>query len=153
MAKDIYGGRKMYVGPWFFILIIPIGLIIICFLYDFGRGNAERAKLDLDTKEILTEVLNREGLETLDEMHDFAERQYKLKGYDPEDLTFTEEDNGQYIIATYNQYTSVIGELSFGLVRSKRISVHSAYKGYFNEFKEIVIEKYVEDDTEDLLVD
>lgn len=151
MANNIYGQRKMYSGGWGFILLIPIGFVIIIYLYDFFQGIYYQNQLDNTVKEVLTRTLDREGLETYQDYREYALRTFKDMDYATDDMSLITLDDG-YILVNYKTYTSVVGELSFGLLRTKKIMVHSAYKGTYNEYKETVVEKYKED-IDDLILD
>lgn len=144
MANNVYGGRKMYTGGGFFIFIIPIGMIIIFFLYDFIAKTYIQYNLDKDTKEILLNVLNRDGLETEEEMREYAEKLLVDKKIDSEDFYLMYEDD-KYYVTIYDRTTSIIGSLTFGKLKNKQIVVNSSYMGYYNEYKEPVVEKYTED--------
>lgn len=144
MANNVYGGRKMYTGGGFFIFIIPIGMIIIFFLYDFIAKTYIQYNLDKDTKEILLNVLNRDGLETEEEMREYAEKLLVDKKIDSEDFYLMYEDD-KYYVTIYDRTTSIIGSLTFGKLKNKQIVVNSSYMGYYNEYKEPVVEKYIED--------
>lgn len=151
MAKNVYGQRKMYSGGLFFILIIPIGFVILVYLYDFFQGKYVQSQLDNAVKEVLTKTLDRDGLETYQDYREYALRTFKDIGFATDDMSLITLDDG-YILVNYKTYTSVVGELSLGLLRTKKLMVHSAYKGYYNEYKETVVEKY-EEDIDDLILD
>lgn len=151
MANNVYGQRKMYSGGLVFLLIIPIGFVILVYLYDFIQGKVIQRELDNTVKEVLTRTLDRDGLETYQEYREYALRTFKDMEYDTEDMSLIVLEDG-YILVNYKTYTSVVGELSFGLLRTKTLMVHSAYKGYYNEYKETVVEKYTED-IDDIILD
>lgn len=154
MATDIYGKRKMYSSGGLLLLIIPFGMIIIFLLYDFGINLYTQKRLDKQTEEALYEVLNREGLESLDEARDYVEKLFMEYEIPDDDISLLEFDSEDALLLTvYDRYTSVIGELTFGLVKNKQIMVHSSYKGYYNEFKEAVVEKYNEKEDIDKRID
>ncbi|MCH5166487.1 MAG: hypothetical protein J1F35_01215 [Erysipelotrichales bacterium] len=148
MANDVYGRRNMYTGGGFLILIIPFGMIAIFFLYDLFMNTYKQYTLNKATEEILLQVLNRDGLETPEEYKEYALRVVKDKEYDPEEASFT-KDEDMYYLTIYDRYTSIIGELSFGLFKNREIMVRSSYVGYYNEYKEAVAEKYIETDFEE----
>lgn len=151
MANNVYGQRKMFSGGLVFLLIIPIGFVIIVYLYDFIQGKYFQNELDSTVKEVLTRTLDRDGLETYQEYREYAIRTFTDMEYSTDDMSLIVVDDG-YILVNYKTYTSVVGELSFGLLRTKKIMVHSAYKGYYNEYKETVVEKYKED-IDDIILD
>lgn len=151
MANNVYGQRKMYSGGLIFLIIIPIGFIALIYLYDFIQGIYFQNQLDNAVKEVLNRTLDRDGLESYQEYREYALRTFTDMGFDTEDMSLITLEDG-YILVNYKNYTSVVGELSFGLLRTKKIMVHSAYKGYYNEYKETVVEKY-EEDLDDLILD
>lgn len=144
MATDVYGRRKMFSSGIIFLFLVPIGGIIVFFLYDFCANIYYQNKLDNETKEVMEEVLNREGLDSIEEMKEFATKVFEEYKIDEEDFSLTQIDD-YYILTAYHRHVSVVGELSFGLLRTKRKTVASSYKGYYNEYKEAVVEKYVEE--------
>lgn len=151
MANNVYGQRKMFSSGLVFLLIIPIGFVIIVYLYDFIQGKYFQNELDSTVKEVLTRTLDRDGLETYQEYREYAIRTFTDMEYSTDDMSLIVVDDG-YILVNYKTITSVVGELSFGLLRTKKIMIHSAYKGYYNEYKETVVEKYKED-IDDIILD
>lgn len=151
MANNVYGQRKMYSGGLVFLLIIPIGFVILVYLYDFFQGVYFQNQLDTAVSEVLKRTLDRDGLETYQDYHDYALRTFKDMGFDIEDMSLIALED-EYILVNYKNYTSIVGELSFGLLRTKKLMVHSSYRGYYNEYKEAVVEKY-EEDIDDLILD
>lgn len=148
--------QKRYSGGLIFILFIPIGLFICLYLYDWGRAIYEQKKLDKDTEEILYRVLNRGGLTTTEEYKNYAIRLYQEYGYDTDEMSFLEiEGEDAFLLINYKRYLNMVGEISFEILRNDTSIVHSSYKGYYNEYKEAVVEKYVEDDedVDEVMVD
>lgn len=148
MANDVYGRRKMYAGGGLLIFIIPIGAILIFFLYDFVMNIYTQNTLNSNSKKILLQVLNREGLETEEQYKNYALRVIEDFGYDLEEASFIIEDD-KFYLSIYDRYTSVVGTLSFGIIKDEKIMVMSSYVGYYNEYKEPVVEKYVEEYTDE----
>lgn len=146
MANDVYGRRKMYTGGGFLIFIIPIGAILIFFLYDFIMNMYTQNTLNSNSQKILLQVLDREGLETEEQYKQYALRVIEDFGYDSEEASFI-IDNDKFYLSIYDRYTSVVGTLSFGIIKNKEIMVMSSYVGYYNKYKEAVVEKYVEENT------
>lgn len=136
-------------GGWFFVIIIPIGMIACFFLYDFGAKIYFQNVLDRDTKVIFQNMMDREGLDTNEEKLDYVKREFKENGYEINDISLSYNDDNIVMVA-YNDYMSIVGTLSFGFIGSKNKMVISSYKGYYNEYNEAVIEKYKEDQIEDL---
>lgn len=159
MANDVYGQRQMYVSGGALIFIIPFGMILIFLIYDFCMNMYMQNRLNRDTSEILLTVLNREGLETKEEMQKVVDKLVLEYKYNVDDISFTEDD-GKYYLTVYDRYTSIIGTLSFGFFRNKEIMVRSSYIGYYNEYSEAVVEKEIEtvfdensDDIEEVIID
>ncbi len=132
-------------GGIFFILLIPIGFVILIYLYDFCQQIYFQVSLDKAVKETLTKTLKREGLETYEDYREYAVRTFKDMDYATDDMSLIQKDDF-YVLVNYKNYTSVVGELSFGLLRTKQKMVHSAYKGFYNEYKEVQVEKFKEDE-------
>lgn len=149
MATDVYGKRKMFSSGTIFLILVPIGAIAIFFAYDFFMNIYKQAELEKHTKEVLEETLNREGLENLEEMKIFASKVFEEYGITEDNYSLMQFDD-YYILTSYDYYISVVGELSFGLIRNKEGTVYTSYKGYYNEYKEAVVEKYNEDPNETL---
>lgn len=149
MATDVYGKRKQFSSGFLFLLLVPIGAVAVFFLYDFCMNIYKQHKLEVHTKEVLLETLNRDGLENLDEMKIFATKVFAEYGLTEEDYSLMQFDD-YYILTAYDHFISVVGELSFGLIRNKESVVNTTYKGYYNEYKEAVVEKYNEDPNEEL---
>lgn len=143
MGTDVYGKRKMYNGGALFILFIPIGAIALFFLYDFCMNIYKQRELNIRTEEVLTDALNRADFDSLDEMKIYVAKVFEEYGMSKDDFSLMQFDD-YYLLTAYNQYISVIGELSFGLIRNKESVVSASYKGYYNEYKEVVVEKYKE---------
>lgn len=163
MATDVYGRRKMYSGGGILLLLIPIGMIIIFYLYDFCVNIYTQNKLDRETKEVLLEVLNRDGLESVDEARELAEKLFMEYEVEEDDISLLELEDNTLLLTVYDRYTSVVGTLSFGVFRNKQIMVHSSYRGSYNEYREAVVEKYNEgedtkesnpnfDDTDEVII-
>lgn len=145
---DVYGRRKMYTGGGFLIFIIPFGMVAIFFIYDFVMNTYKQNNLNKDTETMLLQVLNREGLETEEEYKQYAYRVIGDFGYDVDEASFTLDDDLFYL-TVYDRFTSVIGEVSFGILKNKEIMVRSSYVGYYNGYKEAVVEEYIETPRED----
>lgn len=150
MANDLYRGRKMYQGPWFFFLLIPVGMVLCFWLFDVSYGFYVEEKLKNDTKTILTKIMDRDSLETIDDYREYAVKLYTEAGYDTKDLSISFEED-YILLINYKEYMSMIGTVSFGLIGNKNDLAVARYKGYYNEYKETVVEEYNEEDEEDLI--
>lgn len=127
-----------------FLLFIPIGFVILVYLYDFCQKIYFQNQLNSAVKQVLTETLDRDDLESYEDYREFTLEAFKDKGFTTDDMSLIQKDD-YYVLVNYKNYTSVVGELSFGILQTKNLMVHSAYKGYYNEYKETVVEKFKED--------
>ncbi len=143
MAKDLYESRKMYQGPWLFFLLIPIGAVILIFLADKGFDIYYDYKTKDDTKLVLKEMLTLDSLKTEEDYIEFAGKRFKDLGYDPETINIEFVDDYIFIF-TNKSYFSVIGEITAG---TQKVA-EAKYKGKYNEYKEVVIEEYTDEDEE-----
>jgi hypothetical protein len=94
--------------------------------------------------------MDYEKEETKEEQKEFIINEFKEIGYELDDINLIEQEDGSLVIVTYRRYMSIVGTLSNGILRSKNKLVSSSYRGYYNEYKETVIEKYTEDVEEDI---
>ena len=143
MAKDLYESRQMYQGPWLYFLLIPIGAVILIFLADKGFDIYYNHKVSEDTKLVLNEMLTLDSLESREDYIEFASKRFKDLGYDPEaiDIQFIDE---YIVVMTSRSYFSVIGEILTGDNKVAK----ARYKGKYNEYKEVVIEEFTDEDDE-----
>ena len=144
MAKDLYKSRQMYQGPWLFYLLIPIGALVLMFLVDVFYKYYNEYTLSRDTKDVLMQMLEEDNLVTQDDYKEFARKKFTSLGYDAKDVTVVLNDD-YMILINYKSYFSVIGEL---ITKEKKVAV-ARYKGYLNEYKEAVVEEYLEEDVDD----
>ena len=150
MAKDLYTTNRFTSSFWF-LFFIPIGMIVAFYLYDYGSRMYFQNILDKDTKIVFKDMMDREGLETNEEKRDFILSEFKEKKYELNDLNLIYQEDGSIIIVSYRNCMSIVGTLSFGYLRSKQRMLSSSYIGYYNEYKETVIEEYKEEFEEDLI--
>lgn len=143
MAKDLYESRQMYQGPWLFFLLIPIGAVILIFLADMGFDYYYKYLTARDTKIVLEEMLTLDSLTTQEDYVEFAYKRFKDLGYDIDTINIEFIDD-YIIILTSRSYFSVIGEIISGTTKV----AESRWKGKYNEYKEIVIEEYTDEDEE-----
>lgn len=135
---DQYEKRKMFQGPGLFIFLIPVGTLLIFILFDIGYKFYNDYKIGKDTEEVLTLLMDREGLDTYEKMKEFAITQYERLGYtDLEDMSLIIRDD-YIILVNYKSYFSMVG--MFTGQPEKLAEAH--YKGYYNEYKETVVEKH-----------
>ena len=152
MAKDLYESRQMTEGPLGFILLIPVGAVILFFLFDVCFKFYNDWKLLEDTKTVLTNLLDKDGLETPEEFKEYAYVQYERLGYtreELEDMSIIYLEDGSVVLVNYKSYFSMISSIFGG---NDKISV-AKVRGYYNEYKETVVEEFVGDEEEDLIED
>lgn len=152
MAKDLYESRQMTEGPLGFILLIPVGAVILFFLFDVCFKLYNDRKLLEDTKTVLTNLLDKDGLDTPEEFKEYAYVQYQRLGYtreELEDMSIIYLEDGSVVLVNYKSYFSMISSIFGG---NDKISV-AKVRGYYNEYKETVVEEFVGDEEEDLIED
>lgn len=152
MAKDMYESRQMTEGPLGFILLIPVGAVILFFLFDVCFKLYNDWKLLEDTKTVLTNLLDKDGLDTPEEFKEYAYVQYERLGYareELEDMSIIYLEDGSVVLVNYKSYFSMISSIFGG---NDKISV-AKVRGYYNEYKETVVEEFVGDEEEDLIED
>ncbi len=139
MAKDLYESRQMYQSPIIFYILIPIGMVILFFLIDFGIKIYNEYTLKRDTQEILKIVMESDA----EDLKSVAVKEFERRGYETDDVSVIERDNG-ILLVNYKSYFSMIGEIIGG---NKSVAV-ARYFGYYDEHKELVIEEYGIEDEE-----
>jgi hypothetical protein len=149
MARDLYKNNRFTSSFWF-LIFIPIGMVAAFYLYDLGSKIYFQTLLDKDTLSVFTSLMDYEKEETKEEQKEFIINEFKEIGYELDDINLIEQEDGSLVIVTYRRYMSIVGTLSNGILRSKNKLVSSSYRGYYNEYKETVIEKYTEDVEEDI---
>ena len=152
MAKDLYESRQMTEGPLGFILLIPVGAVILFFLFDVCFKLYNDRKLLEDTKTVLTNLLDKDGLDTPEEFKEYAYVQYERLGYtreELEDMSIIYLEDGSVVLVNYKSYFSMISSIFGG---NDKISV-AKVRGYYNEYNETVVEEFVGDEEEDLIED
>lgn len=131
---------------YLFFIIIPIGMIVLFFALDFGYKIYVENKLYIDASEVFKMALDSEGLDTEEEFNNYINDKFREKGYTEFDLSITNKKDYKLLII-YNSYFSIINQL---LHNGSKMSV-VRLKGYYNEYKETVIEKYDEEEDDDLI--
>ena len=104
MAKDLYESRQMTEGPLGFILLIPVGAVILFFLFDVCFKLYNDRKLLEDTKTVLTNLLDKDGLDTPEEFKEYAYVQYERLGYtreELEDMSIIYLEDGSVVLVNY----------------------------------------------------
>lgn len=145
MAKAQFQNRRMTQGPFMFIIMIPIGAFLILVGFDFFYKMYNEYKLLNDAKTIMKAVLDKEGLETPEDYNRYAEEKFYELGYEEsEDFSLVVTEDEFYLVV-YSNYFSMINEITF---KPDKIAV-ARVKGFYNEYKEPVIVKYVPDENQE----
>ncbi|HOB25969.1 MAG TPA: hypothetical protein PLB45_01010 [Bacilli bacterium] len=152
---------KKYSNPWIYILLIPVGLIVIYFVFNFAYRKYQNIILDRDTKAVLTELMSHTALSTPEQYRAVAIQSFENLGYtdtDINDLSVTVNDKS-IVLVSFKRYADlgalfqvfrvhwiVDGELNEGGINealiSKNTMVSSRYIATLNEYNETVISKY-----------
>ena len=147
-----YDKRQMTEGPALFIILIPIGAVILFFLFDFCFKYYNDWKLMEDCKTVLKNVLDKEGLDTPEKFKEYALVQFERLGYkreNLEDMSLIYLEDGSVVLVNYASYFSMINRIFGG---NDKISI-ARVRGYYNEHKETVIEEFKQSEEEDLIDD
>ena len=152
MASSQFETRQMTEGPLGFILLIPVGAVILFFLFDMCFKWYNDYKLLADCKTVLKNVLDKDGLDTPEKFKEYARVQFERLGYtrdELDDMSIIFAEDGSVILVNYHSYFSMINMVFGG---NDKIAV-AKVRGYYNEYKETVIEEFVGDEEEDLIDD
>lgn len=148
MSRDLYT-RKMYESPIYLLLLIPLGVLLIIFACNFGYTKYFKAKLYKDAEDVFRVVLDTTSLQSEVEMQNYIKQKLIDKGYEKDELKIVIVTKEDYkILIVYADYYSIIDSLI--TKNSKVTSVK--LKGYYNEFKETIVEEY-DEDVDDLNLD
>ena len=136
MSKDLYESRTMYQKPTVLVITIICVMILTIFIIDFVTKRVSISKIDHDTLEVIKLIINEDS----DKRKEKADNELKRLGYKNPNFNIIEDDD--YVILVNNSsYFTIIGELT-----KKPKYYTSTYKAYFNEYHEIVAEKYIDQD-------
>ncbi len=136
MSKDLYESRTMYQKPTVLVITIICVMILAIFIIDFVTKRVSISKIDHDTLEVIKLIINEDS----DKRKEKADNELKRLGYKNPNFNIIEDDD--YVILVNNSsYFTIIGELT-----KKPKYYTSTYKAYFNEYHEIVAEKYIDQD-------
>lgn len=147
--KDLYESRKMYQSPAMLFIILPILGVLLILGIDFGFKFYHVSKLENATKTVLTEMMEKDYLETYQEKKDFCINRFKELGYTKTDPMILQEVKDYYVLTMYSNYFSLINTV---LMQPSKMSV-AIYKGSYNEYTEPVIEKLDSEDEDQILTD
>jgi len=162
-------------GGIFFIILIPIGAVILAILVNFLYDQYQQIILDRDTKQILTDLMDKQGLTTsedyrnmaLDMLKDYTDVYVEQKYTDPDNIIFIVGDDYVLFIhyKAFNDLRSIFNIFGQnpiddeGYVDNATINknmnkasalISSKYIARLNEYNEITIEKYEEDVNDDI---
>lgn len=143
MAKDLYESRQMVQSPLVLFLIMPIIGVLILLAVDFTVKTWTKVKLENDTKEILTMMLDNDILKTEEDYKKYAVKRFSERGYETADVSIILADDG-IILINYKTYFSMLGTV---IGRGKKLA-DARYIGNTLEDGTLKIEKYIEEETE-----
>ena len=149
-----------------FLLLIPLGIIVLLVVGNFVLDSYYQIKLNKDTKDVLNYLLTKD-CETSEECKALAIEQYNQKGYENNDILTTIILGDDYmILAKYNYINDLRVFLNIfhikvfdqnGNIDDQKIDeslekksgmVSSKYIVKLNEYKEPIIEKFKGDENE-----
>ncbi len=140
MAKDLYESRPMVQSPALLFLLMPVIGIIILLAVDFTVKTWTEAKLDKDTKEILTLMLENETLKTPEDYKAYAIKKFSERAYETDDISVIMNQEG-IILISYKKYFSMLGTI---IGRGNKLA-DVRYIGSKKEDGTITIRKYIEE--------
>ena len=149
MAKDLYESRQMYQSPLMLIIILPIIGVLLILGIEFGFKFYNVNKIETVTKEVLTKMLERESLTTIDKKREFCKQEFKDRGYKNIKHMVLIEVDDYYVLVMYHNYFSIVNTLLFQPAKT----AVARYKGYYNEYNEPVLERLDSDEDEDQLLE
>lgn len=143
MSKDLYKSRKMYQNPVVLTIAIFCIAILCIYIIDIISKNYAKVKIDNDTKKILSLVMEYNGLD----QDTYIKEEFNKLGY----------KNLNYNILNINEYTILINNTSYftivGELFHKPKYYTSSFKAKLNEYSEIEILKYDEENEDASLKD
>ncbi len=132
MSKDLYKSRKMYQNPIILIIAVVCAIILAIFVIDIVSKKVSIAKIDNDTKTVLKDIMEVES----EKRKEVAEEGLKKLGNNSPNINIIEKD-GILVLINNSSYFTIVGELF------KKPKYYTAsFKASYNEYHEIVVEKY-----------
>lgn len=150
----------------FYIIIIPIGVVVLLFLGDKLFRCYEQAKFEKDSIKVLTECMDAPNIDTIEDMKKYISDRYVYYEYNLDDIKFTIIDMEDYFYFDASKlYNSVISEFMFSLKKGYNevfkgrtldkntyMSVGVMLKTYYDDNKKTVIEEY-NPDLDDIILE
>lgn len=132
MSKDLYKSRRMYQNPVVLIIAVVCAMILAIFVIDIVSKKVSIAKIDNDTKTVLKDIMEVEA----EKRKEVAEEKLKKLGNNSPSINIIE--NGDVLVLINNSsYFTIVGELF-----KKPKYYTSSFKASYNDYHEIVVEKY-----------
>ncbi len=128
--------RQMYQSPKIFFILIPIGMLILFFIIDFGLRVYNEMAFKNVAKDVLRELVLGEDMSNLKVK---AINSFQRRGYEADEVSVSVNGN-QITLINYHRYFSMMGELKGG---NKSVAV-ARYRGYLDENRDLVIEEIKE---------
>lgn len=132
MSKDLYKSRRMYQNPIVLIIAVVCAMILAIFVIDIVSKKVSIAKIDNDTKTVLKDIMEVES----EKRKEVAEEKLKKLGNNSPSINIIE--NGDVLVLINNSsYFTIVGELF-----KKPKYYTTSFKAFYNDYHEIVVEKY-----------
>lgn len=132
MSKDLYKSRRMYQNPIVLIIAVVCAMILAIFVIDIVSKKVSISKIDNDTKTVLKDIMEVEA----EKRKEVAEEKLKKLGNNSPSINIIE--NGDVLVLINNSsYFTIVGELF-----KKPKYCTAAFKASYNDYHEIVVEKY-----------
>ena len=132
MSKDLYKSRRMYQNPIVLIIAVVCAMILAIFVIDIVSKKVSIAKIDNDTKTVLKDIMEVES----EKRKEVAEEKLKKLGNNSPSINIIE--NGDVLVLINNSsYFTIVGELF-----KKPKYYTTSFKAFYNDYREIVVEKY-----------
>ncbi len=100
--------HKYKVNQWIFVILIPIFMLIIAFIFDFALMFIQNTRVELTTKKIIKDTLTYSKDDYYEDIKEFFEKN-KIST-DVLTVQYNEED-GDLTISNSHPYTSFFGKL------------------------------------------
>lgn len=145
-----------------YILLIPIGLLLILLCAEKGYEVYTNKTLNKDAKSIFKKCLDTDNMYTEQDMATYILKEFEAKEYDKEKLEIDVIINDDYFyLKVSKKYTSFVNDLKYDLtsayndIMNKKKKSADRFriatirlKGTYNENKETVITEFTEEDEE-----
>ena len=152
-------------GHKVFLILIPIGAILLAILFNYCYDMYHQIKLDIDTKDVINDIITKD-FDNADDYKEIAVKEFEKKGYkDSEEMTIL-VDEDYLIFIKYHYFDDLRVLLNIfniewvdksGYVNDAKINeglekktgfVQSRYKVELDEYNEPVIKRFDTDENE-----